>query len=64
MDSGFYDCMNEIEMARLPAPIVYEPFTVYFDSKALEQVRDKYGESFYRECMESIDYGAKKYFPG
>lgn len=49
-DPAFDACFNAIMAARLEAPIVYAPFTVYFDRQKLDNIRDYYGVDLFRAC--------------
>ena len=57
--SGYVNCYNTIEKAILKNSIVCQPFTVYFDNKQLEDIRDYFGYDLYIECLldVKINYG-------
>ena len=52
--NGYVNCYKEIEGAILKNPIVYQPFTVYFDGKQLDDIRDKYGVDLFKECYADV----------
>ena len=52
--SGYVSCYKEIEGAILENPIVYQSFTVYFDGKQLDDIRDKYGVDLFKECCADV----------
>ena len=52
--SGFYNCLSEIMDAKLPKPIVYPSFTVYFDSNRLDEIKSKYGAELFKECYKYV----------
>ena len=54
-------CYKAIMSARLETPIVYEPFTQYFDTEKLENVRDKYGYDLYISCLRDATEVIEKY---
>ena len=54
MESGYINCYKEIEEAILENPIVYQPFTVYFDRKQLDDIRDKYGVDLFKKCYADV----------
>jgi len=45
-------CYKAIMSTRLETPIVYEPFTQYFDADKLENVRDTFGYDLYIKCLK------------
>lgn len=57
--SGYEACYNAIMAAKLPHPIKYQPFTVYFDSNQLEIIRDTFGVDLYRECLRDAENALK-----
>lgn len=52
--SGYVNCYKAIEGAILENPIVYQPFTVYFDRKQLDDIKDKYGADLFKECYTDV----------
>lgn len=49
--AGYAACYNAIMDAKLPQPVKYQPFTVYFDCEKLDAIRDYYGTELYKECL-------------
>lgn len=52
--AGYEACYAEMMSAKLEKPIYYPYFAVYFDSKKLGDIRDKYGEDLYRQCRADV----------
>ena len=52
--SGYVNCYKEIEGAILENPVVYQPFTVYFNGKQLNDIRDKFGVDLFKECYADV----------
>ena len=52
---GYEACKNEIEDTILDNPIVYEPFTSYFDTKKLDDIKAKYGKDLFETCKADVE---------
>ncbi len=48
------NCINAIRESALPVPVKCEPFTIYFDIKKLNAVRDLYGYDLYMDCLKFV----------
>lgn len=56
-------CYNAIMDAKLPQPVKYQPFTVYFDRDKLDEIRAHYGAELYKECLKDAEKAAySKYY--
>jgi len=53
--AGYDECRKEVEKARLPEPIVFDPMIMIFDPKKLEDIRDKYGVDLYMAVMKDVE---------
>lgn len=53
--SGYEACREAVEKCRLKTPVVFAPFTIYFDGEMLDRVRDYFGCDLYREVMDDIE---------
>lgn len=54
--SGYCACHNEIVSAQLPSPHEYGTFTEFFDTRKLDEIRDKYGVDLYAACYADALY--------
>lgn len=52
--AGYWACRNEIASAQFSTPLTFEPFTEYFDTEKLDEIRDKYGADLYKECYADV----------